>query len=59
VYSAPHGTFESTDGRTFRRSAQQLPGPVKWTRAGYLLWTSEGRYQVSTDGVRWRKFTVR
>jgi hypothetical protein len=59
VYSASLGTFESTDGVTFRRSARQLPGAVKWTRAGYLLWESEGRYQVSTDGVRWRKFTVR
>jgi hypothetical protein len=59
VYSASHGTFESADGVTFTRSAHQLPAPVTWTRGGYLVMTTEGSYELSTDGVTWRKFTVR
>lgn len=60
VYSASLGTFESADGgRTFAMADQQLPAQVRWTRAGYLVSRAEDDYEISTDGVTWRRFTIR
>lgn len=50
-------TYVSTDmGRTFRRAGDAVGG-VKWTRAGYLRMNVD-KFALSTDGVRWREFTV-
>lgn len=51
-------TYVSTDmGRSFR-STGAAAGTVKWTRAGYLRMNAD-RFALSTDGSRWRDFTVR
>ncbi|MFL6122788.1 hypothetical protein [Actinophytocola sp.] len=52
VYSATEGTFESTDGRRFSRAADALPGPVAWTRAGYLAKVKDNEYDLSSNGGR-------
>jgi hypothetical protein len=59
VYSTVDGTQESPDGRTFARAERQLPGPVRWTRAGYLVAVKDNRYELSRDGREWRAFDVR
>ena len=59
VYSTTEGTFESTDGQTFTKASRQLPGPVTWTRAGYLAQVRAGTYELSGDGRSWRRFEVR
>jgi photosystem II stability/assembly factor-like uncharacterized protein len=52
-------TYVSTDqGQTFERSGDEVYGVVTWTRAGYLL-SSVDEFALSSDGLRWRKFTVR
>jgi photosystem II stability/assembly factor-like uncharacterized protein len=58
VYSASRGTFGSTDGRRFERADRQLPGEVAWTRGGYLAERPDHAYELSTDGVEWRKFEL-
>jgi hypothetical protein len=59
VYSATEGTFVSTDGRQFSRSAEALPGPVTWTRGGYLAKVRDNEYDLSSDGGRsWSVFTL-
>lgn len=59
VYSDSITTYVSTDlGRSFRRTGDEVTGTVTWTRAGYLR-SDTGKYALSTDGVRWREFTVR
>lgn len=59
VYSTTEGTFESTDGQTFTKASRQLPGPVTWTRAGYLAQVREDTYELSRDGRSWQRFAVR
>lgn len=59
VYSTTRGTFESSDGRTFTKASRQLPGPVTWTRGGYVAQVDEGTYEISRDGLTWRRFEVR
>lgn len=59
IYSAVDGTLESRDGRTFTRAKRQLLGPVTWTRAGYLAAGKNNRYELSSDGRKWRSFDVR
>lgn len=59
VYSTTEGTFESTDGQTFTKASRQLPGPVTWTRAGYLAQVRAGTYELSRNGSSWRRFEVR
>jgi hypothetical protein len=59
VYSTTEGTFESTDGQTFTTASRQLPGPVRWTKAGYLAQVREGTYEITSDGSSWRRFEVR
>lgn len=59
VHSTTEGTFESSDGgRTFVRAERQLSGEVRWTRGGYLLTVRPGVYELSADGVDWRRFTL-
>jgi photosystem II stability/assembly factor-like uncharacterized protein len=49
--------YVSTDlGRTFYWEGDAAGG-VKWTRAGYLRMNAD-KFALSTDGVRWREFTV-
>jgi RNA polymerase sigma-70 factor (ECF subfamily) len=60
VYSAATGTYESRDdGRTFTKAARQLPGPVTWTRGGYVAEGQDGGYAISADGIDWRTFEIR
>jgi hypothetical protein len=59
VYSTTEGTFESTNGQTFTKASRQLPGPVTWTRAGYLAQVREDTYELSRDGRSWQRFEVR
>jgi hypothetical protein len=54
LYSTTDGTYESTDGRRFSPSDRQLPGPVTWTRAGYLAKVADDHYELSSDGLHWR-----
>jgi hypothetical protein len=59
VYSTVDGPFESSDGgQTFTRSSLPLPGKVVWTRAGYLVLRPETGYDLSSDGLDWRTFTL-
>jgi photosystem II stability/assembly factor-like uncharacterized protein len=52
-------TYVSTDqGRTFTRTGEELFGMVTWTRAGYLR-SNVDEFALSSDGLRWREFTVR
>jgi photosystem II stability/assembly factor-like uncharacterized protein len=63
VYSTTEGTLESTDGRTFTKVDRRLPGPVTWTRGGYVAeigYVAEGRtgYEISQDGIEWWRFEL-
>jgi hypothetical protein len=51
LYSTLDGTVEAG---TFTRAEHQLPGPVTWTRGGYLSRASAGSFELSADGVHWR-----
>jgi hypothetical protein len=59
IMSDATSTYVSTDqGRTFRWAGDDPGGAVTWTRAGYLR--SDGdEFALSTDGLRWRTFTIR
>lgn len=58
--SLPGGTVESRDGgATFTRVTHQLPGTPKWTPAGYLVQVRLGTYEISWNGVDWRRFEIR
>ncbi|HEX6360377.1 hypothetical protein [Actinophytocola sp.] len=60
VYSRVVGTVASSDGgRTFAKARHQFPGPVRWTRAGYLVTGSNNAFELSGDGLTWRRFEVR
>lgn len=51
-------TYVSTDqGRSFE-PAGTAGGSVEWTRAGYLRENGD-TFALSSDGLRWREFTVR
>jgi hypothetical protein len=59
IVSDGHVTYVSTDqGSTFRPADKKLTGEVYWTRAGYAK-SNGTTYALSTDGLRWREFTVR
>lgn len=59
VWSSVEGTLTSSDGgRTFRRASVWLPGPVRWTRAGYLTHVPGHGYEISRDGLSWHPFVL-
>ena len=58
LYSRVEGTLESTDGSRFTPADRQLPGRVTWTRAGYLAEVEDNEYELSSDGLTWRRFTL-
>jgi hypothetical protein len=60
VYSPVVGTVTSRDGgRTFTTASHQLPGPVTWTRAGYLATGPNNTFELSRNGLTWQRFEVR
>jgi hypothetical protein len=57
--SLPDGTVESRDGgRTFTKAARQLAGNPRWTPGGYLVQVRLSTYELSWNGVDWRRFEM-
>lgn len=59
VSSLPDGTVESRDGgATFTKSTRQLISTPEWTPAGYLVVRGIVSYEISWNGLDWRRFDI-